>query len=486
MKRFCSFLLAVLLVLGLCACGAQQPAATTAPTEAPASFMAGFGSANVTPSDFGIPMDGYGNTSERLSTSVMSYIFALTVAVQDTEGNTALMVSVDSCAVPENICDEVRSWAEKKLSIPRENILISAIHQHSCPDADAPGYQSELISGIKDSIQAALEDLAPAELYTNRVETNALNAVRRYWLNDGGFVTSHSCTGDKSSGFKAYESEPDREMRLIKFSRPSSKDIILVNFQCHPHMSSGSTKTEICADWPGIMRDEVSKELDVHCIYYSGAGGNMNSSSANKEHNISTDWKHHGQRAAQFVIDAEGTYSKANAGIIRAKEVTNTYEADHRLDHLLSSAMIINETKKKDGISAAKELLKSYPELNSHFQASAVVTKASAGPNKDCTISAITFGDIAFTAHPYEMFDSNGKQLREGTVGNIDYAVEDQLDNPFAMTIVVSKANGGVGYIPSVIAYDHGGYEPDCTRYAKGTGELIVGDMLHLLNELYE
>lgn len=486
MRRLFSLLLVLAMAFSLCACGSAQEGGTTAPTEAPASFMAGFGSVNVTPEVFGVTMNGYGNTSDRLSTSIASYIFALTLAVQDAEGNLALMVSVDSCGISGAICNELREWAEKNLGVPTENILISAIHQHSCPDCDDPKYRAQLMRGIKDSMEAAIEDLAPAELYINRVETHALNAVRRYWLNDGGFVTSHSCTGDKSSGFKAYESEPDREMRLIKFTRGEKKDILLVNFQCHPHMSSGSKKTEICADWPGIMRDEVTQALDAHCIYFSGAGGNMNSSSSDKSQNISTDWKHHGQRAAQFVLSAEGSYTQVSAGPILCKEVTNVYNTDHRLDHLLNSAMMVNDVKKTQGIDAAKQKLKEFPELNSHFQASAIVNKASAGPTRDCTFSAITFGDIAFTAHPYEMFDINGKQLREGTVGDAYYAAEDQLENPFTMTIVVSKANGGVGYMPAVFSYDNGGYEPDCTRYAQGTGELIVGDMLHILNELHK
>ncbi len=488
MKRVWSLFLALVTLLSLCACGSDSGAdsttAATTATEPAASFLAGFGKVDITPSQLGVPMDGHGNTAERLSTGLMSYIYAIAVAVTDAEGNTAVMISVDSCGVPEAICSEVRTWAQTKFGIPKENIAISAIHQHTCPDADASNYRSELVKGLKSSLEAALDDRAPAEMYINKVQTEALNAIRRYWLNDGGFVTSHSNTGNKSSGFKDYESEADREMRLIKFTREEKDDIIMVNFQCHPHMSSGGTVTNIGSDWPGVMRDVVTEELGANVVYFSGAGGNMNSSSANKEHNVSTDWKHHGKRAAQYVIDAEEGYVKVNVGTIACKEITNTYKVDHSLDHLITSATIVAQARKK-GSAYAKEVLKNYPELNSYFQASAVVSKFSLGPTIDCTISVITFGDVAFTVHPYEMFDSNGKALREGTVGNPDYAAEDQLENPFTMTFVLSKGNGGVGYIPSAIAYTHGGYEPDCTKFAAGSGELLVGDYLHLLSELY-
>ena len=483
MKRILSVILASVLLLSLCACGGGSSAGET--TGAADTFKAGFASVNVTPSQYGIPMDGHGNANQRLSTSITSYLYAIAVAMTDAAGNTAVIVSVDSCDVPENVCDDVRTWAKNQLNIPEENIAISAIHQHTCPVADNSKYRPELISGLKKAITEAIDDQAPAEMYTNKVQTEALNFVRRYWLNDGGFVTSSSNTGDKASGFKAYESEGDREMRLIKFARQDKKDIIMVNFQCHPHMSSSSTVTSIGSDWPGVMRDVVTEKLDANVIYISGAGANMSSASSNKVENVSTDFKHHGQRAAQFVIKAEDSYTKANTGTILCKEVTNTFSTDHSLDHLLESAKAVNEILETSGESAAKEALKNYPELTGLKQVSAIMQKAERGNTMDCTVSVITCGDVAFTVHPYEMFDSNGKELREGTVGNAEYAAEDQLDNPFSMTFIVAKGNGGFGYMPAKFAYPNGGYEPDNTKYAAGTGELLVGDCLNMLNELY-
>jgi hypothetical protein len=114
-----------------------------------------------------------------------------------------------------------------------------------------------------------------------------------------------------------------------------------------------------------------------------------------------------------------------------------------------------------------------------------VVNKAKAGATKDLTISAVTFGDVAFTCHPYEMFDTNGMELRSGTLGNGNYDAEDQLENPFAMTFIATKANASMGYIPSRLGYTNGGYSTDIARYAPGTGEQLVGDYLRLLNELH-
>ena len=70
------------------------------------------------------------------------------------------------------------------------------------------------------------------------------------------------------------------------------------------------------------------------------------------------------------------------------------------------------------------------------------------------------------------MFSSSGKYIKE--------------NSPFAMTFVVSNGNGDVGYIPSLLGYTNGGYSTDITKFAPGTGEQIVGDMLHILNELHD
>ena len=491
MKKIISLVLIAVMLLSLCACGSS--ASETAPaTEPAASFKAGFGKADITPQELGVPMNGYSSSSERLSTGLISYLYAIAVAVQDAEGNTAVMISLDHTSFPTVEADKIRSWAESTLGIPKENVIISSIHQHSCPDPvngafpQSARYLSHLLDGIKKAIKAAVEDLAPADIYVNKVETAALSFVRHYWLKDGGHVTSHTCTGDRSSGFDRYESEADKEMRLVKFVREEKDDIVMVNFQGHPHMGGGGQEaTDVHSDWPGIMRDEVTKELGVQCIYFSGAGGNMNSTPANSADAISTDWKHHGKRAAQYVINAEDGYTKVNSGTIRCKEITVSYEADHSMDHLVTQARVVAEARSRS-VAEAKTLLKQYPELHSIFHASAIVNKAGQGPTRDMTISAISFGDVAMACHPYEMFDTNGMELRNGTVGNANYDAEDQLENPFAMTLVASLGNGTHGYVPSRLGYTNGGYSTDITKYAPGTGEEIVGDMLHILNELHD
>ena len=489
MKKLISLILAAILLLSLCACGetAADPETTTTPTTEPAAsnvVQVGYGEANVTP-DFPIGLSGYGNEATRISEGVKTYIYLLCVAVTDAEGETALIMALD--AAGGGFEKNIRGAIYNELGIPKDHMLVSSIHQHSTPISTSQ-YTALLEKAAVEAAQMALDDRAPATMYINKVETTALSFVRNYVANDpdGTMVgDNYNDAVGAQYGYKCHESEADNEMRLIKFVREGDKKpIIMVNFQAHPHMGSSSSDRNIHGDWPAIMRMEVAEELDAHCIYFSGAGGNMNSTSRIKEENISTDWKDHGHRAANYVIKAEKSYVEANLTDVKVASQTNDYENDHSMDYLLTTATIIDNIRQQD-ISVAHVEVKNYPELHSVYHASAIVNKCKQGPTRKLTIGAISIGDAVFTYHPYEMFDTNGMELRNGTVGNPNYTEEEQLENPYAMTFVCTLANGHLGYVPSQLGYDNGGYSTDIAYLAPGSGERLVGDYLAILNELH-
>ena len=132
MKRLFALILMISMLLGLIACGSSAPA--NSGTEAgategnTATFMAGYGKVDITPEDTsGVPMNGFASSSERLSTGLLSYLYSIAVAVQDADGNLAVMVSLDHAALAEIIFQDVQRWAEEKMGIPKENLLVSSI-----------------------------------------------------------------------------------------------------------------------------------------------------------------------------------------------------------------------------------------------------------------------------------------------------------------------------------------------------------------------
>jgi len=495
MKRLICLLLAALMILSLCACGKEDSAQSEPENKGPGVFQVGFGKGDITPTELYVPMNGYSKSTERLSTGLRSFIYAITLAVRDADGNTALIMSVDNCQV-DSLGEETRDWASTTYGIPRENIVISTIHQHSCPNphvADWPTsirYRKVMVAGMKDSVTKAMEDLAPAEMYINTATTNALSFVRQYIMSDGSIAGDNYGT-TAGLTIKGHESDSDKEMRMIKFTREGDKkDIIVVNFQAHPHIGTSGAATDIHSDWPGVLRDEVTKSLGCETMYISGAGGNLNSHSWIDEENITRNRDHvaHGKRAAQYVIDAEGGYTKVETGKVVAKEMTVSYEADHSMDHLYKKAKEIDDARAESTAAAEKALKKYYPEIHSIYHATSIVTKYNAGQTVDMTIGAIAFGDVVFTSHPYEMFDTNGMELRAGSAKHVNkdnYDADDQLENPYKMTMLCTMTNLVVCYVPSRLGYDNGGYSTDTTKVAPGTGEQLVGDYLRILNELH-
>lgn len=445
----------------------------------PKTPLAGFGRAVITP-DWPIGLSGYGTEATRISIGSKADIYAIAVAITDTEGDTALVISLDSAGGDDS--NFLRDMIEEKFGIPQDHVLVSAIHPHSTP-IWTEEYCEFLLRQVEQAVAQALKDRAPAEMYIAKTQTMALNFVRNYICNDGSSWGPNY--GDRSSGLKCHESEADREMRLVKFQREGKMPIIMVNFQTHPLKGAGGKDPFIHADWPGIMRQEVRQQLGAEVIYISGAGGNLDSSSSIRGENISTDWLHHGRRAAEVVVKAEKFYEKAELGKIRCKQVTMVYDADHSMDHLVPLAQPVFDLYFSN-FDEARALSQTIPELHSVYHAKHIVLKSRNPKTTELTISAISIGDVAFTVHPYEMFDTNGMELRSGTVGNPNYEADEQLENPFPMTVVCTLANGHIGYVPSRLGFTNGGYSTDITRLAPGGGERLVGDYLAILNELYE
>ncbi len=101
--------------------------------------------------------------------------------------------------------------------------------------------------------------------------------------------------------------------------------------------------------------------------------------------------------------------------------------------------------------------------------ANSTVIRAEKDETEQMPLTAISFGEIAFAAAPIEMFDTNGKEVRDGS--------------PFKTTYMCSLANGSMGYVPSIAAVPHGTYEVLACAYVPGTGEQISGELVKMLNE---
>ena len=110
--------------------------------------------------------------------------------------------------------------------------------------------------------------------------------------------------------------------------------------------------------------------------------------------------------------------------------------------------------------------------MHNIYHANAISLRSQLAAVTELELYAVSLGDLAFVTVPFEMFDTNGMQIKDGS--------------PFSTTFVLTCANNSYNYLPSELAWQHGGYAVDATLFQRGTAEMLVSHYLDLLNNLYK
>ncbi len=336
------------------------------------------------------------------------------------DGETAfLLISLDMRGIDDSIAEYSCKAIEKATGIPKERVMINCTHTHSAPDHVNMGegnmmqWRELYYHRLERAVVFALHDLTPAEAYIGTAHTEGVTFVRRYLMKDGSYETNPGGTGNIPI---AHETEADTELRTVRFDRGEKKDVLLVNYQTHYY---GVAETVVSADFVHPLREKVEKQMDVHFAYQSGAGANINFRSE-----IPGELKY-------------GNMSSATDHIVEVIKEAVGGEEKAKLGPLSCEYSVYN------GRAAGGEETRKVP------------------------FTAFTIGDIGFAAAPYEMFDTNGKEIRDGS--------------PCKMTFVCSLTNGYMGYVPSALAYPHRAYEVDISKFAPGSGEEFAAELVRML-----
>ena len=438
-------------------------------------FQVGFGRVCITPAD-PVPLGGYGNSSLRVSQSVDSDLFCTCVAFTGTNGQTALLMSCDLAVTWEEWCGPGRKAASQATGVPVENITVCSTHTHEGPDQENDEFESirehkrSMVRWLAEAAVLAMADRRSARLYMGTTRLERVSYVRHYVLANGTYA------GDNYGDFTSAPivnstTEADRTLQLLRFVRDGARDIILANWQTHPHRSGGATRTEINADIVGAMRTAMERDTGCHFGYFSGASGNINTRSRTQSLNLVGDHVVCGEYMARHAIAALDSLAPAELGPVRVFQQFCPVEANHSMDHLVEVASQLQEAwARTNDTAACIEAGKPYG-IHSPYHAITICKHAALPPVRDVTMTAFSIGDAAFAAAPYEMFDTNGMQIKQGS--------------PFAMTFVCSCANAHLGYVPSAYACAHGCYEADITYLAPGSGEKLAMEFIRMLCKLY-
>ncbi|MBQ9973518.1 MAG: hypothetical protein IJP02_00985 [Oscillospiraceae bacterium] len=440
------------------------------------NMKVGYARIDITPQE-SVPLGGYGNSKDRMSEVVLDPLYATCVAFVNEAGEKALVCTVDLLNAGVNTTTEVRPAISEATGIPVDYIQVSGTHSHASPDmlSDLECMARYLEFYKQQMVKvalAALEDIKPAALELTRTTTKNLNFVRHYLMADGTYAGPNF--GNHKQPYVAHETDADPVMQLARIKREGGKDVVLCNFGVHQTNTGGQLKHDISADIAGAMRAEYEARSDRHFAYFTAACGNVNPVSSIAEENIVPDHDHvaHGKALAQYALDADGSFVPASFGAIKAASKDCVQPINHTTDHLVPQAKEVWDlfTSTNDR-ALANAMGKEKYGFSSVYHANAIVNRSQMPESDTVTINALTVGDLAFAVAPYEMYDTNGMEIKQGS--------------PYKMTFVLTLGNQqSWGYFPTKLSFEHGGYAADTCRFMPGIGEDISSAFVKLLGEL--
>ncbi len=472
MKKIVAFLCLLALCLPLCACSASlatgeaasQTKAETKTAEGkeekgeivyPDSFAVGYARIDITGT---LPIPIFEDTGTKIADPLM----LTCTAVWDGE-QAALLMSADLRGIRENAVERSKEIIHKQFGVPVDNVIINCTHTHSAPVAGTGGEASRVrwnanyYKQLPIVVEQALRDLDEIEgVYSGKGYTESLTFVRRYLMPDGTYKTH----GDSNA--LGHETEADNLLQTLRFDRKTKKDVLMINYQTHH--CSGIGKGKVSADFVAPYRSAAEKELDCHFVYHQGAGGNINFISPIKGERI---YPNYTEAAKGFMIatrEALSKEEKINVGKIRtiSRDLTVTVQKDPAERVEAAKKVMAGEENQRTAL-AIQYGFESWRAANS------TVSRSEKADTEQMPLTAISFGEIAFATAPIEMFDTNGKEVRDAS--------------PFKTTYMCSLTNGSMGYVPSKLAFPHGSYEVLACAYVPGTGEQISGELVKMLNE---
>ncbi len=471
MKRILTLLLVTVMVFSLVACGEAKDSAKTegaqlgeGTVQLPEGFTAGFGRANITPTKLPIPVDA------SIGEYVADNLYATCIAVSDGT-DVALLFSMDMKNIPDDFYPEAAKRIETAYGIPKENVVLNAMHTHNAPAAQSTNKEGIIewrelaYQGILSATKDALLDLAPATAYTSTTDTTGMAFVRRYIdIKTGRCLNMHETV---VKGVTTRESEADPELRTIRFDRgDEKKDIVLVNWQAHAAHGATTIKGAISADYIGVTRQGVESTMGVHFAFFMGASGNINLQ--DKLGGITLDWKVIGNQLVTKIQEALSTETAVEVGT--DVKISQTIVAGKVIQDSPNRLLAVQYYTAAKTAAEKAQVILDY-NLDTEHDVTAIQYRErylkKNGETYDIPLTAVSFGDIAFATAGYEMFDTNGKDIREGS--------------PFKTTFICSLTNSNLGYFPDSDVWETKGYEVVAARFEKGHAELCADTLIDML-----
>jgi neutral ceramidase len=247
-------------------------------TGAEAGWKAGFASVKITP-DQPLPMAGYAARVKPFE-KVEADLYAKALALEDSAGNRAVLVTTDLIGITEKIAAPVFERIRQSTGLERHQVVLSASHTHSGPmlhrsNLPIPGiapedvanlaaYTRELQDKLAGLVEASLKNFEPVKLSFG-------DGIAHFVMNRREFTPRGIILGVNPRGLA------DRSVPVLRVS--SSEGVlraVVFSYACHNTTLTGSNLS-LCGDYAGFAQAHIEeKHRGVQAMFMSGCGGDAN------------------------------------------------------------------------------------------------------------------------------------------------------------------------------------------------------------------
>ncbi len=452
-------------------------------------FKCGFYEKEITP-PLGCCIPGY--FSKREAIDVISRLYAKAIAIES-DGKCIIMISVDALFLPQSVHDKAVEIIQKHTGVESRYVMINATHTHTGGPARPGGskypglnyepddeYINMLGRLVGDCGVLAYQRLEPMTAKFAQTDLYGVAFVRNYIMKDGNVRTN---PGWLNTDIDHSVTDIDPEFPVFYFYDEAGKlRGALMNYALHHCCvqieNDGYCSLKYCADYSGVISDELKKEYgeDFISVFINGDCGNVNHHdySVTKEENL-------GAAAYEKV-------GKIMASRVKEMKDTATPFAIDCVDGVKESLEIQRREISEADIAEYKHLIETLSPEGLKFSISAPETReykrvisekmlnyADTPIIQQCSIQALRFGECMLYATPSEMYNDYGKYMKANSPTKINFVAELANGHPYC-------------YVPSPEMFDYDAYESAVASapYEKDTGMKMSRFAVELGKKIYK
>lgn len=428
--------LARVLNVLFCAGGLFLTAGLSSAQDGP--LRAGMSRIDITPT-LPVTLAGYASRKE-LSQEVHDPLSARAVAFEEGSHHLVL-VSIDNLGFYNDTAEPLRRAVLDACRLRPSELFLCAIHTHSAPTltlnpekghSNNVEYTKWLEERLVEVVRSALDRLSAVRVGVGS-GSSPVGANRREVVQDNAGKT-RIVLGRNPAVLT------DREVQVLKFTRPDRDELEGVLFAYATHSTSlGPRNDLISGDVHGLAEQFLEKYLGAGVVApgFAGASGDIDPwFRILPGFNTSNGW------IPEPVL----------LGTMLGEEVV---QVQSRIQNGFTNG----------SIRTAIQSLELPRQANREAEASPAESPASFVMTVGCV------GDIAFVGLGGEVFNEIGLAIKQAS--------------PFPHTFIFTHCNGAAGYVPTGPSYPEGGYEVQSSPFAPGADLRLVDEAKRMLSALW-